>query len=166
MPAGFPASRANGQVPGLYQVSKTIHVGGDGGFDYAKIDDDGKLLYFPRTGHTQVVDTSAGKIVADIVGGGRLHGTALAPDAGRGFITDGTAGAVIIFEPQELCGARGTIAPENARRMRTASSMIRQAIMYSWRAATLARSSPLHPMWTRKPANQSRRLIWEESLNS
>jgi DNA-binding beta-propeller fold protein YncE len=92
------ASLAWADASGTYQVVNTFKIGGAGGFDYAKMDDDGKLLFLPRTGHTQVIDTSDGHIAADIVGGGRLHGTAVAPDAGHGFITDGTAGAVIVFD--------------------------------------------------------------------
>ena len=81
-----------------YVVQKTLHVGGDGGFDFATIDGDGKYLYLPRSSHTQVVDTGDGKVVADIPDNSRSHGVALVPEAGRGFISNGGDGTVQIFD--------------------------------------------------------------------
>jgi DNA-binding beta-propeller fold protein YncE len=82
---------------GSYQVVKTIPIGLDGRWDYAVIDDQGQNLYLTRTTHTIVVDTASGK-VTDIPGGEGLHGVALVPAAGRGFITDGKGAAVIVFD--------------------------------------------------------------------
>src|SRR3954466_10886494 len=77
---------------------KTLQVGGDGGFDYATIDADGKRLYLPRSSHTQVVDTADGKVLADIPDNSRSHGVALVPSAGRGFISNGGDGTIQIFD--------------------------------------------------------------------
>jgi DNA-binding beta-propeller fold protein YncE len=45
-----------------------------------------------------VVNVSTGKTVADIPGTRRAHGVALVPETGRGFISDGKDGSVIIFD--------------------------------------------------------------------
>jgi DNA-binding beta-propeller fold protein YncE len=84
-----------------YKVVKTLHVGGQGGWDYLTFDPATRQLYITRTTHTIVVEPTNGKIVADIPGGTRNHGTALVPDAGRGFITDGKdgdGGSVTVFD--------------------------------------------------------------------
>jgi hypothetical protein len=81
-----------------YALTRTIKVGGDGGWDYATLDAAGKLLYVTRTTHTMVIDVATGKTVHDISGTGRAHGVALVPDAGRGFISDGQGGDVVVFD--------------------------------------------------------------------
>jgi DNA-binding beta-propeller fold protein YncE len=81
----------------LFEVAETFHVGGKGGFDYVTVDSQGKRLYIPRTTHTQVLDLTSGKVVADIPGQEGNHGVALNRQAGRGFISDGP-GFVVIFD--------------------------------------------------------------------
>src|SRR5579864_7753893 len=82
---------------GTWAVENTFHVGGDGGMDYITLDAQNHLLYVPRTTHTMVIDAASGKTIADITGQKHNHGVALAPEAGRGFITDGE-GSVVIFD--------------------------------------------------------------------
>jgi DNA-binding beta-propeller fold protein YncE len=45
-----------------------------------------------------VLDATTGKMVADIRGQKGSHGVALVPSAGRGFITDGKDGSVVVFD--------------------------------------------------------------------
>jgi DNA-binding beta-propeller fold protein YncE len=74
---------------GTWAVEKTLHVGGDGGFDYITADPDHHRLYVPRSTHTMVIDADSGKIIADIPGQKHNHGVALAPDG---------AGSLVIFD--------------------------------------------------------------------
>ena len=92
---------ARGGAPGPggpYAVTNTFKIGGEGGFDYATLDDAGKTLYLPRTTHTQVIDTATGKVIGDIPGNSGSHGVALVPAAGRGFISNGKDGTVQLFD--------------------------------------------------------------------
>jgi len=82
---------------GTWAVEKTFHIGGDGGWDYLTLDAPNHRLYIPRSTHTMVVDADSGKAIADIPGQKHNHGVALVPEAGRGFISDGS-GAVVIFD--------------------------------------------------------------------
>ncbi|HSY91678.1 MAG TPA: hypothetical protein VK812_09915 [Candidatus Binatus sp.] len=82
---------------GTWAVEKTFHIGGDGGWDYLTLDAPNHRLYIPRSTHTMVVDADSGKTIADIPGQKHNHGVALVPEAGRGFISDGS-GAVVIFD--------------------------------------------------------------------
>jgi DNA-binding beta-propeller fold protein YncE len=84
---------------GTWAVEKTFHVGGEGGWDYVTVDAKSHRLYVPRSTHTMVIDTDSGKTMADIPGQKHNHGVALVPEAGRGFISDGS-GAIVIFDLQ------------------------------------------------------------------
>ena len=83
---------------GSYHVANTFHVGGVGGWDYLTVDSEHRLLFVPRSTHTMVLDARTGRTVADIPGQKRNHGVALVPSAGRGFISDGADGSVMVFD--------------------------------------------------------------------
>jgi DNA-binding beta-propeller fold protein YncE len=80
-----------------YEVAKTFNIGGEGGWDYVTVDPANHKLYVTRSTHTQVIDENDGKVLADIAGQKRSHGTAIVPDVNRGFISDG-GGAIVIFD--------------------------------------------------------------------
>jgi hypothetical protein len=81
-----------------YKLTSTMKLGGAGGWDYATLDEDGELLYVTRSTHTMVVNVATGRVVHDIAAQQRSHGVALVPAVGRGFISDGKAGAVLVFD--------------------------------------------------------------------
>jgi len=94
----LPASTTAGSNDSsAFEVAETFHIGGKGGFDYVTVDSQNKRLYIPRSSHTQVVDLTTGKLVADIPGQEGNHGVALNRQVGRGFISDGP-GFVVIFD--------------------------------------------------------------------
>jgi hypothetical protein len=80
-----------------WAVQKTFPIGGEGGWDYVTFDPATHRLYVPRSTHTLVIDAESGKTVADIPGQKHDHGVAVVPEAGRGFISDGS-GAVVVFD--------------------------------------------------------------------
>lgn len=93
-----------------WKVVKTFPVGGDGGWDYLTVDAASHRLFVPRTTHTQVLDENTGKVLGDIPGQKIAHGVAIAPKAGRGFITDGGGtGAIVIFDLKSYA-VLGTLA--------------------------------------------------------
>jgi DNA-binding beta-propeller fold protein YncE len=83
--------------PGLH-VIKTYPIGGEGGWDYLKLDPDSRRLYLSRGTHVMVIDADSGKSVGDIADTQGVHGIALAPDLGRGFTSNGREGTVSIFD--------------------------------------------------------------------
>jgi hypothetical protein len=92
-----------GALPALAQarwnVTKTWHLGGEGGWDYATVDARAHRLFVTRSTHTMVIDTDTGRILGDIPGQKRSHGTAIVRSLGRGFITDGGGdGAIVVFD--------------------------------------------------------------------
>lgn len=82
-----------------WTVTKTFHIGGAGGWDYVTVDAPRHRLFVTRQTHTLAIDTTTGKVLADIPGQIRSHGVALVPRLDRGFITDGGgSGHVLVFD--------------------------------------------------------------------
>jgi DNA-binding beta-propeller fold protein YncE len=82
-----------------WKVSNTLHVGGEGGWDYVTADPENHRLFVTRTTHTLILDTDSGKTLGDVPGQKVSHGVAIVPRLGRGFITDGGGSrAVIVFD--------------------------------------------------------------------
>src|SRR6266436_5536500 len=86
--------------PSGYHVSKTIKLGGDGGWDYLTVD--GGRVYISRGTHVMVVDADKGALVGDIPNTNGVHGIAIAPDMDKGFISDGRDNNVTIFDVNTL----------------------------------------------------------------
>jgi len=72
-----------------YRVIRTYSLGGDGGWDYLALDNASRRLYISRATHVIVIDADSGKPVGDIPDTPGVHGIALAPDLGRGFVSNG-----------------------------------------------------------------------------
>lgn len=98
--------------PNLH-VIKTYKLGGEGGWDYLKIDPDSRRLYISRATHVIVIDADSGKPVGDIPDTPGIHGIALAPDLGRGFTSNGREGTVTIFDLNTLKPITKVKAGEN-----------------------------------------------------
>ena len=82
-----------------WDVTKTMHIGGEGAWDYVTVDAQSHRLFVTRSTHTMVIDAVTGKTLGDIPGQKRSHGTAIVPALGRGFITDGGGtGAIVVFD--------------------------------------------------------------------
>ena len=82
-----------------WEVAKTFHIGGNGGWDYLTVDPDSHRLFVPRSTHTMVIDADSGKVLGDIPGQTTAHGVAIVPSSGRGFITDGGGGGgIVVFD--------------------------------------------------------------------
>jgi DNA-binding beta-propeller fold protein YncE len=85
-----------------YHVIKTYELGGDGGWDYLTLDSSSHRLYISRATHVMVIDADSGKAVGDIPDTPGVHGIALAPELGRGFVSNGREGTVTIFDIESL----------------------------------------------------------------
>ena len=85
-----------------YAVIHKYPIPGEGGWDYLTVDPDSKRLYISRGTHVQVMDTSNGKIVGDIPNTQGVHGIALAPKLGKGYVSNGRDNSVTIFDLKSL----------------------------------------------------------------
>jgi YVTN family beta-propeller protein len=85
-----------------YKVVNTVKLGGEGGWDYLYYDKDGQRLFITRGSHVMVVDAKTLKVSGDIPDLSGIHGVALAPELGRGFVSNGGDNTVTIFDLKTL----------------------------------------------------------------
>lgn len=89
-----------------YHLLKKVPLGGAPGdgeyFDYVTVDAAGRRVYLSHGTEVKVVDADTFAVVGTISGLKRCHGILLLPELGKGFITDGEAGKVIVFDPKTL----------------------------------------------------------------
>ncbi|MFL5350693.1 MAG: YncE family protein [Hyalangium sp.] len=90
--AAAPARAAEPHVLKQFEFDK------EGGWDYLTVDSQARHVYLSHGSHVLVVDADSGKQIGDIPNTPGVHGVALAPELGKGFISDGRAGDVTIFE--------------------------------------------------------------------
>ena len=71
-------------------------------FDYITIDSALRRVYLSHGTEIKVLDADSGALIGNITGLKQVHGVAVASEFGRGFISDGGQGKVIIFDLQTL----------------------------------------------------------------
>src|SRR5580692_5902985 len=94
-------------VKGGYQLLKTYSFGAAEGstreyFDYVTVDSAARRVYLSHGTEIKVLDADTGALVGNITGLKQDHGVAVASEFGRGFISDGAQGKVIIFDLKTL----------------------------------------------------------------
>jgi DNA-binding beta-propeller fold protein YncE len=85
-----------------YKLAGSIPIGGPGGWDYLTADSKGARLYVSHGAAVEVIDLSTQKPAGKITGLNRIHGIALAEDLGLGFISDGAANQIVVFDIASL----------------------------------------------------------------
>ena len=88
---------------GSYRLLKKYSFGAAEGstreyFDYIKVDSSARRVYLSHGTEIKVISADDGTLIGNITGLQQDHGVALADEFGCGFITDGAAGKVIIFD--------------------------------------------------------------------
>jgi YVTN family beta-propeller protein len=97
-----PAAAADQPAAPGYHLIKTIPLPGDGGWDYLTVDPDARRLYIARATRVMVVDIEKGESVGEIANTPGVHGVAVVPKRGRGFISCGGDSTVCVFDLQTL----------------------------------------------------------------
>jgi DNA-binding beta-propeller fold protein YncE len=85
-----------------YHIIQKIQIGGNVTWDRQTLDESSRRLYLSNDNRVVVVDIDAGKVVGEIPGIEGVHGIAVAPELGRGFITSGRSNDVTIFDLKTL----------------------------------------------------------------
>src|ERR1051325_8504077 len=102
-----PVSRAFAVATG-YHVLGEIAIGGEGGWDYLTTDSAARRLYVSHATHVVVIDIDANRVVGDIPDTPGVHGITIAPELGKGFISNGRGGSITVFDLKTL-KASGTV---------------------------------------------------------
>jgi DNA-binding beta-propeller fold protein YncE len=105
-----------------YHLVKTVKYGAAPGigatreyFDYVIPDPAARRMYFTHGTEVDVVDADTGDKIGTVTGDWkRVHGVALVPAIGKGFITDGDAGTVIVFDLKTLKPTKTIKAEDDA----------------------------------------------------
>jgi YVTN family beta-propeller protein len=91
---------------GYHQLTKYSFGAAEGStreyFDYITVDSDARRVYLSRGTEIDVIDADSGALIGKITGLKKDHGVAIAQEFGRGFISDGGAGKVVIFDLKTL----------------------------------------------------------------
>ncbi|HWX93763.1 MAG TPA: hypothetical protein VNY29_14120 [Terriglobales bacterium] len=88
-------------APG-YHIVNTWKLGGEGGWDYLKIDSEGRRMYISRATKVVVIDADSGRPVGEIADTQGVHGIALAREFGKGFTSNGRENTVSVFDIESL----------------------------------------------------------------
>ena len=93
---------ASAQTAGGYHVIKKIPIPGEGSWDYLTVDESARRLYVSHGTQVEVLDVDSGAIVGKIANTPGVHGIAIAPELGRGFVSNGQSSTVTIFDLKTL----------------------------------------------------------------
>jgi YVTN family beta-propeller protein len=85
-----------------YRVLEQHKLGGEGGWDYLTIDSKTRRLYISHSTHVLVVDAETGTIIGDIPDTPGVHGIAVVEDVGKGYVSNGRASTVTVFDLKTL----------------------------------------------------------------
>ena len=87
---------------GEYAVIKKISIPGTGSWDYLAVDEGARRLYVSHGTQVEVIDIDSQNVVGSIPKTPGVHGVAIAPEHGKGFVSDGQANAVTVFDLKTL----------------------------------------------------------------
>lgn len=91
--------------PSGYHLIKTVSLANPGQkeyFDYITVDGAARRLYVTHGFEVKVLDADSYSLIGTIGGLTRCHGVALVKDLNKGFITDGEAAKIVVFDLASL----------------------------------------------------------------
>jgi DNA-binding beta-propeller fold protein YncE len=81
-----------------YHIAKTFHIKSGGGYDYITVDSASNRLYVSHGMQVNVLDKTTGDSIGVIKTEKDVHGIALVHALGKGYITNGGANSVAVFD--------------------------------------------------------------------
>ncbi len=99
---GFAVTSLSTAFAAGFAVTKKIPIAGQGSWDYLAVDEGARRLYVSHGTQVEVLDVDSGAVVGKIANTPGVHGIAIAPESGRGFVSDGQSSAVTIFDLKTL----------------------------------------------------------------
>jgi DNA-binding beta-propeller fold protein YncE len=85
-----------------YHITRQVPLPGDEGWDYLSFEQGGQRLFVAHGTRVLVLDTDKLTVVGEIPDTPGVHGVALAPELGRGFVSAGRSGTVVVFDLKSL----------------------------------------------------------------
>jgi len=91
------------ETPGsVFSIRHTWTIGGDGNWDYLTLDPSALRLYIAHGTAVQVVDVNEGKVIGEVTGLRDAHEIALDDQGQYGYVSDGPADDVKVFDRQSF----------------------------------------------------------------
>jgi DNA-binding beta-propeller fold protein YncE len=84
--------------PSGYREVNKVAIPGTGGWDYVTVDAAARRVYVSHATQVEVLDADSLKVIGTISDTPGVHGIAVAPEVGKGFITAGKVDAVVVFD--------------------------------------------------------------------
>jgi YVTN family beta-propeller protein len=85
-----------------YHLLNKVPIPGNGGWDYLTVDEAARRLYISHSTQVEVLDADSLSAVGTISNTPGVHGIALAPEFGRGYISAGKADSAVAFDLSTL----------------------------------------------------------------
>ena len=87
---------------GAYHLRHEIKIAGDGGWDYLAFDAPGGRLFVSHGTRVEVLDARKWTPLGAIEDTPGVHGVAFAPALGRGYVSAGASGSIVVFDLKTL----------------------------------------------------------------
>jgi DNA-binding beta-propeller fold protein YncE len=87
-----------GQKPAGYHLLKKTVLGGEGFWDYLALNTETRVLYITHGSEVVLFQVDSGRKLPSITGLQGVHGVAFAPKLGRGYISNGRADVLTVFD--------------------------------------------------------------------
>jgi len=81
-----------------YHVANTYHIKSSGGYDYTTVDSLSDNLYISHGTQVNILNKTTGDSIGVIKSDKDVHGIALVHELGKGYITNGGANSVLVFD--------------------------------------------------------------------
>src|SRR6266699_7251106 len=144
---------------GGYRLLQTIPVPGDEGWDHPTVDSDARRLYVTHGTHVAVIDIDSKNLVGKIDNTPGAHFTVIDPELDRGFISNGGAARLTIFNTKTLA----TIGEVKSTGENPGPTIFDPATkrVFTFNLNT----HTTQPLWTPRKARWWVRSIWAEDRN-
>jgi YVTN family beta-propeller protein len=91
-------ANAQDATSGGYKILQKISLPGDGGWDFLTVDSDNRRVYVTHADSVQVLDADTLKLIGTVEKVSRPHGVVVLPELGKGYISSGDPGSVVVFD--------------------------------------------------------------------
>ncbi|HEY8054036.1 MAG TPA: YncE family protein [Steroidobacteraceae bacterium] len=99
---GLTFGATAGEAAPRYHIAHEVPLPGEEGWDYLAFEQGGHRLFVSHGTRVLVFDTDTLKVIGEIADTQGVHGIALAPDLGRGYISAGRANLIVVFDLKTL----------------------------------------------------------------
>src|SRR5438067_1821118 len=99
---GVSAAAMATPAVGGYRLLQTLPIAGDEGWDHPTVDSAARRLYVTHGTHVVVIDIDSEKVLGKIDNTPGVHFAVIDPELNRGFISNGGAARLTIFDTKTL----------------------------------------------------------------